>query len=229
MPRKVDAAYRILEALSVSREPLNLYQLEKVTGLKHATVHKTFKKLLTAKLVKPIKTSKFRTGLPSTFYAISWNGLILVLMELLKSENLNSETLKRIDEIAKAREDMSIIFKKWHVFEPVKKDITLSIHATVKGLYEYIKRVPEDFRPYFMQKETEICEDFEDSVLGIYLMQFCPPPQQTFKVNYEAIWRICKQDPELNKTIECFLNTREKEMRELLEGVEKAKEFWRSL
>jgi DNA-binding transcriptional regulator GbsR (MarR family) len=221
MPKKVNAMGKILEILVFSKEPLNLHQIEKAAGLKHATAHKVLKKILKIKLVKPVKTSKFRTGLTSTFYVITWQGLLVALM--------NPEIRKRIDEIAQAHPDMSIIFKKWSLFEPVKNHIITLIEAAGKSLARITMAIPEQIRPFFMQSEEEIKGYFEHTVLGIGFMGVWPQMKSKIEFDYEVMWRICKQDSELSEVIERLLDSNEKESQKEIENTRKAKQFWRSL
>lgn len=89
--------------------PQTLYKIEKATGLKHATAHKTLKKAHAGGLIQIVKSKKFRTGLKTNLWFLTLTGLEKMLeVELSipdKKQHVGS-LLARLLAIAKEFPDL---------------------------------------------------------------------------------------------------------------------------
>jgi DNA-binding PadR family transcriptional regulator len=217
MPKKADSETKILEVLALNREPLNLYKIEKAAGLKHATAYKALHKLLRDNLLTKVQTAKFRTGLETTTYTLTFNGLLAAL-------TVCSSLWQQLDRVAEAHKNTFIIFQKWRVFEGCKSDVVASLQHAVKSLYAFGRFWLGMFKQRLPLNADAVASD----VLGLYIMGVDPQNWQP-KINYTAIWQACKKDIELAKFVEAQLKLQTEMIEEETTRLSVARQLWASL
>lgn len=210
------AEYEILKVLATN-PPMNLYQLEKTANLKHATAHKALRKLLQTNLVQPISTKKFRTGLQTKTYTLTYRGLLAALSAC-------GDLWRHIDKVAAVYSDALIIFRKWHLFTDLKQDIITSLqHALQKLDVIFNLLLDFDHDPFIFGPD-----DLAAAALGIDALSVDPQRRQP-QINYEAIWQVCKKDADLKRFFEEQLELRLKAVLAEAAAFVKAKQIWNSL
>ncbi len=156
------------------------------------------------------------------YYALTFSGLIMYLSKKI--------TLNEIREVAKAHEDMLLVFRKWDKFVTAgcEEEIFLLLKNALRfERQRYIIQYSIDFLTAFgrtPQKETNSPLDFFDSaVLGLifmdqpieYVKESLP---EQWKV-LQKIWQVIEKDYELRKKRDEFLSYLEREHNEGLKAV----------
>lgn len=90
-------------------KPLNTYQIEKRTGLSHATCHKIMQKAYKDNLVKIVKVEKFHTGLETKYYSLTLKGIITAYSLGIPIEQLKKMVIENLKEQEKLR-DVELFF-----------------------------------------------------------------------------------------------------------------------
>lgn len=114
---------KILFAFLVYGE-MNLYQVHKVTGLAHSTIHKKIKEAEEQGLVKVKGSSKFRTGLSSKNYDLTSEGFKFIIDRIERKEILAyPQILQQLEKRAKENPDFDPALEWWDTF--MKEDTLL--------------------------------------------------------------------------------------------------------
>lgn len=153
--------HRILDVLLNS--DATAYQIEKKTGIPHATVHKKIRQALKENLIKVKAEEIFRTGLPTKTYELTLKGLMAYLayyssyqfIRRLRGEVIN-ETLESETIVKKTSEKVTkLLYKNWQKFlnyvsEKYAESILTSLAQNVAVSWENCK--PEDIERLFFMK-----------------------------------------------------------------------------
>ena len=215
----------ILETLALNKE-VTQYSLHKILGCSYRTILRQLKTLQQMEFIRLKRTEpSLKGGKEKNVWEITFKGLLAVL-------GTRPNIWKNIDRIAEAHRDSFLLFKKWHLFEPIKKDIIKSMQHGLKTILTIgtLWRVMTRRGLPIYADEEELKKSFARDVLGVQIMGYEKEKWNSkLKINYEAIWKICKKDEELSKFIEESHNAWEETIRYEFARVRKAKEVWKSL
>jgi predicted transcriptional regulator len=216
--QKFEAAFKVLETMAVN-QPLNLYRLEKLAGLSHATAHKALRKLLKDGSVVKVKAEKFRTGLETATYALTPRGLLFALQ-------FCPSLWQQIDKIAENHKDVFLVFKKWHVWE--KEKCKGEIVASMQHQIEYLANL----KMVWLVSRGRLPEvdpvKINGAFLGLHLLGVEREKWEP-KIDYTLIWKACKKDKELSRFVEEMLEREAKLYEDMARKARERMQVWANL
>jgi len=223
---RLQKMFKILEVLSLNPEVYQ-YDLAKKVGCSYRTVIRQLKTLKNLKLIRLVRTE------PSEKKGKEKNVWQLTLRGLLISLTSNQRVWQQIDVVANAHKDKLLIFKKWAYFteKGLREEIIKSLKKSVESFFLIRKAwaimFPKILTPIH-ETENEIRWDIDADVLGVWLMDV-DTKHWKLKINYEAIWRICKIEPELKQFLEKTLHEWLEQNECEAQQIKRAIAYWNSL
>jgi DNA-binding PadR family transcriptional regulator len=216
--QKLEAAFKVLETMAVN-QPLNLYRLEKLAGLSHATAHKALRKLLKDGFVVKVKAEKFRTGLETATYALTPQGLLFALQ-------FCPSLWRQIDKVAENHKDAFLVFKKWHVWKREKcKD---EIVASMQHQIEYLTKLKMAWLASWGRLPELDFVKINGAFLGLHLLGLEREKWEP-KIDYTLIWKACKKDKELSRFVEELLKRDVKLCEDMARKARESMQVWTNL
>ncbi|MEM2146366.1 MAG: hypothetical protein QW279_13465 [Candidatus Jordarchaeaceae archaeon] len=189
---------KIVNELVLS-EAVTPYQLEKMTRMPHATLHKKIKEALQAKLIEVVETSKFRTGLQTKKYKLTPYGLIVYLAFC------GSDMLVKKDAVYKKITEL--LFPKWEKFlKYVQEEYALQFICEVA---EYLIGCPDNL------------SELMDSFFVIFISSFLRTNKHC---STDGIIAFIKSEPEYRQTFIKHLDSDIEHLNKRLDYLRKIKE-----
>jgi hypothetical protein len=225
--KKMESLLTPLAYLAVHKEA-SVEEIAKQNGKNYSTILRATSELCDKRLVNFRLERTAPRGKELRLYAISFYGLVFYLQ---RCQSLKFKVFE-IREIAKAHEDMLLVFRKWEKFTLANCDQELfnRIMQALNVEYEYnagwyglvgISTVDIVFR---REDESTRRNAFDGLVLGFFYMH---NPVEYVKESVgkkgwsglEKIWRVVESDYELRKKRDEFLDYLEREQYEGLKAI----------
>jgi hypothetical protein len=219
--KKEESLFAPLTYLALHKEA-TIEEMAELSGKNYSTILRATNQLVKNGFVFMRFERTAPKGKELRYYALTFSGLIMYLSKKI--------TLNEIREVAKAHEDMLLVFKKWDKFVAAEceEEIFLQLRNALRfERQRYIIQYSIDFLTAFgrtPQKETSSPLDFFDSaVLGLifmdqpieYVKESLP---EQWKV-LQKIWQVIEKDYELRKKRDEFLSYLEREHNEGLKAI----------
>jgi hypothetical protein len=130
----VESQRKVLLHIALSGIPQTKYEIEKITGVNHASVHEAVKKLKEIGALEGKEIGKTRTGQPKTEYTLTLYGVCLAI---LHADRKNQEAYGKIAEKWVRLEPVTL--GKWKYFNQ-KKDLGKEVANAflVNGAFAYV-------------------------------------------------------------------------------------------
>ena len=219
--------------LSVHKEA-SVEEIAKATGKNYSSILRVMSELCDKRLVNFRLERTAPRGKELRLYTISFYGLVFYLQRSLSVKLIVSE----VREIAKAHEDMLLVFKKWDKFvkggceQELFTRIVQSLNIEYQYHAEWYNFVEISKVGVILRREDERLrrDAFDGLVLGFFYMQ---NPVEYVKESVgkkewsalEKIWRVVESDYELRKKRDEYLYFLEREQYERLKAVKEWKEY----
>jgi len=231
--KKMESLLAPLGYLALHKEA-SIEEIAKQTGKNYSTILRATSELCDKRLANFRLERTAPRGKELRVYAISFYGLVFYL---LRSRSIEF-TISEVREIAKAHEDMLLVFRKWDKFVKAKceQEIFTRLAQALNVEYQYnverysfigISRVNIIFR-----KEDEDLRRnaFDGLVLGLFYMdhpvdyvkETCGRKEWS---GLEKIWRVVESDYELRKKRDAFLDYLEIEHNEGLKAISEWRKY----
>jgi predicted transcriptional regulator len=216
--QKIEATVKMLETMAVN-QPLNLYRLEKLAGLSHATAHKALRNLLAGGFATKVKAEKFRTGLETATYALTPRGLLFALQ-------FRPTLWQQIDKVAENHKDAFLVFKKWDVWE--REKCKGEIVASMRHQIEYLAKLEIVWLAFWRRPPEVDFVKINGAFLGLHLLGLEREKWEP-KIDYTLIWKACKKDKELSRFVEEMLEREAKLYEDMARKARESMQVWANL
>jgi hypothetical protein len=231
--KKLGSLLTPLSYLAACKEA-SVEEIAKQTGKNYSTILRVMSELCDKRLVNYRLERTAPRGKELRLYAISFYGLVFYLFRSRSVKFLVSEMRK----IAKAHEDMLLVFKKWGTF--AKADCEQELFDRIMQAWNVEYQYNAEWYSFVGISTVGIIHHREDEslrrnafdglVLGFFYMH---NPVEYVKAalgkkewyNLERIWRVVEDDYELRKKRDEFLDYLEREEYERLKAVSEWKKF----
>ena len=225
--KKMESLLAPLGYLATCKEA-SVEEIAKQTGKNYSTILRTISELCDKRLVNFRLERTAPRGKELRLYAISFYGVVFYL---LRSRSVKL-TVSEIREIAKAHEDMLLVFRKWERFAKAncEQELFARIMQALNVEYQYNAEwygfVGISAVGVVLRREDEGLRRnaFDGLVLGFFYMH--NPVEHVKETvgkkewsNLEKIWLVVESDYELRKKRDEFLDYLEREQYERLKAV----------
>jgi predicted transcriptional regulator len=231
--RKIESLLNPLHYLATCKEA-SVEEIAKQTNKNYSTILRAMSELCDKRLVNFRLERTAPRGKELRLYSISFYGLVFYLQRSLSLKF----TVSEIRDIAKAHEDMLLVFKKWNKFAKAKCEqelfarIMQALNVEYQYNVEWYGLVGISSVGLVLRREDESVRRsaFDDLVLGFFYMH---NPVEYVKetvgkkewTTLEKIWLVLAEDYELRKKRDDFLYFLEREQFERLKAVAEWKKF----
>jgi hypothetical protein len=226
--KKMESLLTPLSYLATHKEA-NVEEIAKQTKKNYSTVLRATSELCQKGLVEFRLERTHPRGKELRLYRLNFYGLIFYMT---RSDELDY-TLPEFREIAKANEDLLVVFQKWdkfaragfeqQLFSRVKS--ALSVESQYNSRYDFVTITAFEVTNLFPRKEEVLRRSsFDWLVLGFFYMD---QPVEHVKDSkgekqwkiLEDIWSVVEGDYELRKKRDAFLDFLELERKEGLRAI----------
>lgn len=227
--KKMESLLAPLGYLAVHREA-TIEEIAKQTGKNYSTILRATSELCEKGLVNFRLERTAPRGKELRVYSVNFYGLVF---NLLRSGSIKF-TVQEIREVAKAHEDMLLVFKKWdkfvkakceeEVFRRLAQALSIEFQYNVDRYsllgISYVNIV----NIFHKEDETLRRNAFDGLVLGFFYMDH---PTDYVKetlgkkewTDFEKIWRVVESDYDLRKKRDAFLDYLKMEHAEGLKAI----------
>lgn len=234
MSKKLQSLLSSLSYLATNKEA-SVEEIAAHTKKNYSTVLRATSELCQKGLVEFRLERTAPRGKELRLYRLNFYGLIFYMTR----SNQTEYTVAEFREIAKAHEDLLIVFQKWdrfakagfeqQLFSRVKS--ALSVESQYNNRYDFVTITSFDIINLFPKKDEALRRSsFDCLVLGFFYME---QPVEHVKESIgekqwkilQDIWTVVEGDYELRKKREAFLDFLELERKEGLKAIDEWREY----